>query len=118
MKTITEATWDENVVRATLPVLVVFSAAWCGACRQLHPTLLALADQHQGEIVVTSVDTDQDRHLTAAFSVHALPTSILFQDGKEVARTVGSRSAAWFSNWLASHLAVVGDSEPLPDHQL
>ena len=62
--TLTAANWDEQVMRSLVPVLVDFSAEWCGACQQFKPTLGKLATTLKGRVLVGSLDADSDRAIS------------------------------------------------------
>jgi thioredoxin 1 len=86
---ITEDTFDQEVLKAGLPVLVDFSAVWCGPCKMLDPLVQQLAVQWQGKMKVFKLDVDENPNLTMDYQVMGVPTLILFKDGKPVERMTG-----------------------------
>lgn len=92
----TAANFTESVlaVSATRPVLVDFWAAWCGPCKALGPILDDVAQARAGKADVVKVDADTEADLAAKYGVRALPTLLVFKDGKVVDQLVGLRSAA------------------------
>jgi thioredoxin 1 len=84
-----ELNFDSMVLKQPGPVLVDFTATWCGPCKALAPVVARIADETWGRVVVGEVDADADPQLAAMFRVRGMPTLIVFQDGKEVARRVG-----------------------------
>ena len=83
-----ESNFDEVVLQASGPVLVDFYADWCGPCQSLAPVLERVAaDLPQGRIV--KVNTDHSPGLVARYNIEALPTLLVFNDGREVERTMG-----------------------------
>src|SRR5688572_16183260 len=91
LERLTDATFDERVRTDARPVLVKFTAGWCPPCHAMKPHLRALADARR-DVSVVDVDTEESPQLTATFGVRAMPTLILFKQGKPVAQIVGYRS--------------------------
>lgn len=88
-KVITAQNFEQEVVSQSLPVLLDFWAEWCGPCRMLAPVVGQLAQEKAGEIVVGKVNVDEQRELAARFSIESIPTVLLLQQGKIVAKSVG-----------------------------
>jgi thioredoxin 1 len=91
-KEFTEQNFEDEVLRASEPVLVDFWAEWCMPCKVLGPTIDELADEYTGRIKVGKVDTDSNPSISARFGISAIPTVILFQNGEIKERFVGVRS--------------------------
>ena len=91
-KTFTEADFEDEVLKASEPVLVDFWAEWCMPCKALAPTIDELATEYAGRAKVGKVDTDANHSLSAKFSISAIPTLILFQGGEIKEKFVGLRS--------------------------
>ncbi len=86
---VTDADFEEKVLKNSLPVVVDFWAEWCGPCRMVAPTLEALAEEYEGTAVIAKLNTDQNQQTPVQFNISAIPTMIFFKDGKETARLVG-----------------------------
>lgn len=84
-----EQNFDTEVLAAPLPVLVDFTAPWCGPCRALSPILHQIAAEAEGRLKVVEIDADQNPSLARRFGIRGVPTVIAFADGKEVGRQVG-----------------------------
>ncbi len=101
---LTDATFDEHVSSAPLPVLIDFWAEWCGPCKTVAPIMDELGLERQGQLTVASVDIDANPEIAMRFSVMSVPTLLLINDGTVVFRTVGARSKQRLLAELESHL--------------
>jgi thioredoxin 1 len=86
---ITDATFDQVVLKSDKPVLVDFWAAWCGPCRMVGPVIDQISDEYQGKAVVGKVDVDANQEFAAKYGVRNIPTVLLFNKGELVGRQVG-----------------------------
>ncbi|MCA1218022.1 thioredoxin [Streptomyces sp. 8L] len=89
--TVTDADFDAVVRGSRLPVLVEFTADWCGPCRQLAPVLDAVAREEAGRVRIVRVDVDTNPATAAQYAVLSMPTLMVFRDGEPVASMVGAR---------------------------
>ena len=78
---ITDATFDEVVLKSSKPVLVDFWAEWCGPCRMVGPIIDELSNEYEGKAVVGKVDVDNNQEFAAKFGVRNIPTVLLFKNG-------------------------------------
>jgi thioredoxin 1 len=85
----TDATFEGEVLQAEQPVLVDFSATWCGPCKKLEPIVAELAGDYQGRLKVVKVDIDHARDTAAKFGVMSVPTVFLFKGGQVRDQVVG-----------------------------
>ncbi len=84
-----EQNFQDQVLQATEPVLVDFTAAWCGPCRMLAPILEQLADEYAGKLKVGKVDIDSNPALAAQYGIRSIPTVMVFQGGEKRAQHTG-----------------------------
>ena len=91
---ITKDNFEAEVLRSQLPVLLDFSAKWCGPCRMLAPTIEAIADERADSLKVGTVDIDAEPELADAFRVSAVPFLAVMKGGKLVSSAMGLRPKA------------------------
>jgi thioredoxin 1 len=88
---LTDDTFDETVLGASKPVLVDFTAAWCGPCHALAPILEEVAVEHADKLEIVQLDVDANPNTTRRFDVMSMPTLILFKDGVAQRKMIGAR---------------------------
>ena len=89
---LTQATFDGEVLKSSIPVLVDFWAPWCGPCRMVSPIIEELAQEYDGKIKVCKVNVDEESALASQNAIVSIPTVILFANGKPVEKMVGAHS--------------------------
>ncbi len=87
--TFTDANFEQEVLKSTVPVLVDFWAEWCMPCRMLSPVLDKVATAHAGKIKLGKLNTDSDRNTAIAYNIQSIPTVLVFKGGKVVNTLVG-----------------------------
>lgn len=85
---VNSSNFEEEVLKADVPVLVDFWATWCGPCKMLSPIIAEIASEADG-FKVCSVDVDEEQDLAMTYAVSSIPTLLVFQGGKVVNRSVG-----------------------------
>jgi len=86
----TDAGFDQDVLRSDVPVLVDFWAEWCGPCRQMTPTIDALATEYVGKAKIGKLDVDANGATAMRYNVRGIPTLLLFKGGLVVEQRVGA----------------------------
>ena len=92
IRTVTDATFESEVLRSPRPVIVEYWAPWCGPCRQVAPVLEAIASEHAGQVDVVKLNTDENPATTQRYQVLAIPTVAVFSGGQVVKQVLGARS--------------------------
>ncbi len=104
METVTDETFQEEVLDATGPVVVDFWAPWCGPCRAVDSILEQLAAEHEGRVRFVKLNIDENLVTPSRYGVLSIPTTILFEGGEERAKVIGayprSRYEREWTEWL------------------
>ena len=87
---VTDATFEEEVLKSSHPVLVDFWAAWCGPCRMIAPMVEELAGEYEGRIKVCKVDVDTEQKTAESYGIRSIPTLLIFKEGKVATQVVGA----------------------------
>ncbi|MGB9722026.1 MAG: thioredoxin [bacterium] len=89
VKHITDDTFDQEVKKSELPVLIDFWAPWCGPCRMIAPVIDEIADEYEGKIKVAKINVDDNPKKTAEYNILSIPNIKIFKNGKVVGEFVG-----------------------------
>jgi thioredoxin 1 len=89
---LTDASFDKDVLKSSLPVLVDFWAPWCGPCRMLGPIVEEIAKEYEGKVVVGKMNTDDNPNVASKFNISAIPSMLFFKGGQVVEQMVGVHS--------------------------
>ncbi len=102
---VTDDNFEAQVLGASGAVLVDFWAEWCGPCRQLSPILDELAGELAGKVTIAKMNIDQNPEAPTRYNVRAIPTMILFKDGKPIATKAGALPKGQLKEWIESQVA-------------
>lgn len=89
-QSVTDQSFETDVLKSSVPVLVDFWAEWCGPCRALGPKLEEIAGEMKDRVKVAKLNVDENPSMPAKYGVRGIPTLILFKDGREVDQIVGN----------------------------
>ena len=101
---ITDASFEEVVLKSDKPVMVDFWAAWCGPCRMVGPIIDEISSDYEGKAVVGKLDVDANQEFAAKYGVRNIPTVLVFKDGEVVGRQVGVAPKTTYAQALDTHL--------------
>lgn len=101
---VTSNSWDEDVLRSDLPVLVDFWAEWCGPCRMVSPAVEQLSQTMSDKVRVAKLNVDENQEIAIRYGVRSIPSLVLFKGGKEIARTIGAASKEKYQKFVEESL--------------
>jgi thioredoxin 1 len=104
IQTITDASFESEVLKSTIPVLVDFWAEWCGPCKMLAPLLEELAGDFDGQLRIAKINADENKQHMQRYSVRGLPSLLLFVDGQERARLVGVKTKTRLASFIENNI--------------
>ncbi len=96
VKTLTDATFDDEVTKSATPMIVDFWAPWCGPCRMVGPVIDQIAEEHGDKVSIGKLNVDENPGTAGKYGVMSIPTIILFKDGEPAKKVIGARSKADF----------------------
>ena len=105
IKHISDASFDDDVLKSSTPVLVDYWAEWCGPCKMIAPILDEVAESYGDKLQVAKMNVDENRDVPAKFGIRGIPTLMLFKDGQLAATKVGAMSKAQLTAFLDQQLA-------------
>jgi thioredoxin 1 len=97
-------TWDAEVLRSDLPVLVDFWAEWCGPCRMVGPAVEEIGKIMAGKVKVTKLNVDENQEIAMRYNIQSIPSLLLFKGGKEIARTIGAAPKEAYLKFIENSL--------------
>lgn len=104
IKHVTDTSFESDVLKSDLPVLVDYWAEWCGPCKMIAPLLDEAAKAYEGRVTIAKLNVDENPDTAAKFGIRGIPTLMLFKDGKAAATKVGAMSKSQLSAFLDESL--------------
>jgi thioredoxin 1 len=101
---IADNSFEKDVLKSDLPVLVDFWAEWCGPCKMIAPIIEEVAKERKGKLVVAKLNIDENKEVPVKYGVLGIPTLMLFKEGKVEATKVGALTKSQLDAFLEEHL--------------
>jgi len=99
-----DANFENDVLKSSLPVLVDYWAEWCGPCKMIAPILDEIAGDYQGKLRIAKVNVDENQHVTQKYGIRSIPTLMLFKDGNVQAQKVGAMSKSQLAAFIETNI--------------
>ena len=103
-KTVTDASFESDVLQADKPVLVDFWADWCGPCKMIAPALEEISDELSDQVTIAKMDIMENPDVPGKIGVQSFPLMVLFKNGEPVAHKLGAAPKSQLKGWLESVL--------------
>ncbi len=99
---VTDSSFEEEVLKSDMPVIVDYWAEWCGPCKAIAPVLEEIAGEYQGKLVVAKMDVDDNQQTPQKYVVRGIPTLMIFKDGDVIGTKVGQLSKSQLTAFIDS----------------
>jgi thioredoxin 1 len=103
---ITDANFDQEVLKSDKPVLIDFWAVWCGPCRMVAPVVEEIASEYNGKLKVGKLDVDNNPEVSMKFGIRSIPTLMVFKGGKVVEQIIGAVPKRNLVDKVLPHISV------------
>ena len=109
--TLSDSSFDTEVLQSATPVMVDFWAEWCGPCKMLGPTIDQLADEYQGKVKIAKLNVDDNSSTASRFGIRGIPALLIFQGGQVKEQLVGALPKANISKALDKYVGVAAPDQ-------
>ena len=101
---VTDSSFEDEVLKSELPVILDFWAEWCGPCKMIAPILDQIADQYKDKLTVAKINIDDNQGTPGTYGVRGIPTLILFKNGEAAATKVGAASKSQLEAFIDTNI--------------
>ncbi len=101
---VTDASFEDDVLKSDTPVVVDFWAEWCGPCKMIGPSLEELSDEFGGNVKIVKINIDENPSTPSKYGVRGIPTLMVFKGGQVAATQVGANPKSKIADWIKSSL--------------
>jgi thioredoxin 1 len=101
---LTDSSFEAEILKSEVPALVDFWAVWCGPCKQIAPTVEALASEYKGKVKIGKLNIDDHMQVPQKYGIRSIPTLLVFKDGEVVGQIVGVRPQSFIEAELKKHM--------------
>jgi len=101
---LSDQSFDQEVIKSDIPVLIDFWAAWCGPCKMIAPIMDEMAQEYEGKAKICKLDVDNNQNTAMQFGIRSIPTLLIFKGGEVVDTIVGAVPKEQIVNKLENHL--------------
>ena len=101
---VTDESFENDVLKSEKPIVVDFWAEWCGPCKQIGPTLEEISDEMSSDVIIAKHNIDNEPNTPTKYGVRGIPTMLLFKDGELKATKVGATTKSDLKSWIEQNI--------------